>query len=250
VRLELARRKSACRMPVADTRQAPASHSRWGGSPVALVYRGPASLPGCPEAVAELLEASRWGFDVRHVGPDEVLPLSRHALADAMLYVQPGGDDLTHGYRHLRRHRSAIRQFVHSGGRYLGFCLGGYLAGATPGFGLLPGDTDQYIASRGATVDSAKSTLVDVGWRGRQRTLFFQDGPYFWLRGGRDTTVLATYPNGKIAALVARFGSGRVGVVGPHPEATEDWYIDAGLAIPERLGTDLGLDLLDTVMRP
>ncbi|MGY0004239.1 BPL-N domain-containing protein [Micromonospora sp. I033] len=218
--------------------------------PVALVYRGPATLPGCPEAVAALLKSSRWGFDVRYVGPDEDLPLSRQALAGAALYAQPGGGSLKRGYRHLKHHRDEIRQFVHSGGRYLGICLGGYLAGATPGFALLPGDTDQYIGSAAATVDSEKNTVVQVSWRGRQRTLFFQDGPYFQLRPNADADILATYPNGRFAALVTPFGAGRVGVVGPHPEATDDWYLDAGLRAPERLGVDLGCDLVDTVMRP
>ncbi|NJC72528.1 hypothetical protein HC031_22815 [Planosporangium thailandense] len=215
---------------------------------MALVYRGPASSPGCPEAVAALLKSSRWGFDVRYVGPAEDVPLSARALAGATLYAQPGGESLADGYGHLRRDREAIRRFVRSGGRYLGFCLGGYLAGATPGFGLLPGDTDQYIASSGATVATTDSTVVEVTWQGRPRALFFQDGPYFWVRPGADVDVLASYPNGTIAALVAQFGAGRVGVVGPHPEATDDWYDDAGLDAV-RLGADLGLDLVDSVMR-
>lgn len=214
---------------------------------VALVYRGPASSPGCPEAVAALLRSSRWGFDVRYVGPGEDVPVSTLALTGAAVYAQPGGGLLSHGYRHLRRHRAAIREFVHSGGRYLGFCLGGYLAGATPGFDLLPGDTDQYIASAAATVDAPGDTLVEVAWRGSTRTLFFQDGPYFWVRPSADATVVATYPNGTVAALVVGFGQGRVGVVGPHPEATGDWYADAGLPV-DRLGVDLGLDLVDAVM--
>jgi glutamine amidotransferase-like uncharacterized protein len=221
---------------------------RSGAVPVALVYRGPASVRGCPEAVAELLAASRWGFDVHFVGPKEDLPLDGETLGRAALYAQPGGGTLSHGYRHLRKHRDAVRDFVHGGGRYLGFCLGGYLAGATPGFGLLPGDTDQYIASDDATLDSEENTEVDVSWRGRSRRLFFQDGPYFWVRRGADVTVLATYPNGTIAALATPFGSGRVAVVGPHPEATEDWYTDAGLDSPRRFGADLGLDLVDEVM--
>ncbi|MEV6813217.1 BPL-N domain-containing protein [Micromonospora sp. NPDC051296] len=216
---------------------------------VALVYRGPATLPGCPEAVAALLKSSRWGFDVRYVGPDEDLPLTAQALARAALYAQPGGGTLKRGYRHLKHHRDEIRHFVHSGGRYLGICLGGYLAGATPGFALLPGDTDQYIASPAATVDSEDDTVVRITWRGRRRTLFFQDGPYFRLRPNAEADVLATYPNGKIAAMVTRFGAGRVAVVGPHPEATDDWYIDAGLQVAGRLGTDLGNDLVDAVMR-
>ncbi|MER7442460.1 BPL-N domain-containing protein [Micromonospora avicenniae] len=218
--------------------------------PVALVYRGPATLPGCPEAVAALLKSSQWGFDVRYVGPDEDLPLSHRTLAEAALYAQPGGGSLKRGYRHLKGHRDDIRQFVHSGGRYLGICLGGYLAGHTPGFALLPGDTDQYIASSGATIDSQKNTVVRVSWRGRRRTLFFQDGPYFWLPPNARADILATYLNGTIAAMVTHFGAGRVGVVGPHPEATDDWYLDARLPAAGRLGADLGRDLVDTVMRP
>lgn len=223
---------------------------RWapGASPLALVYRGPASLPGCPEAVAALLAASRWGFAVRYVGPDEDMPLSGWALARAALYAQPGGGALGRDYRRLRRHRTAIREFVRSGGRYLGFCLGGYLAGATPGFDLLPGDTGQYISTPNATVNSERDTVVQVSWRGRQRTLFFQDGPCFLVRAGAHATVVATYPNGAVAALVAGFGAGQVGVVGPHPEATRDWFTDAGLRVTEPLGVDLGLDLVDAVM--
>jgi glutamine amidotransferase-like uncharacterized protein len=218
------------------------------GRPRALVYRGPATVPGCPEAVAGLLRASRWDFDVRYVGPRERTPLGPAALADAALYAQPGGGELDQGYRHLKRHRSAIREFVRSGGRYLGFCLGGYLAGATPGFGLLPGDTDQYTATKRSTVDTEGNVLVQVNWRGRRRTLFFQDGPHFALRPDADVSVLATYPNHAVAAAVVGFGRGRVGVVGPHPEATPDWFTDAGLPLPAQLGTDLGLDLVDAVM--
>ncbi|GAA0343813.1 BPL-N domain-containing protein [Streptomyces blastmyceticus] len=217
-----------------------------GQRPLALVYRGPATLPGCPEAVAELLAAGPWDLDIRYTGPREAVPLSAESLARAWVYAQPGGGTLSHAFRHLRRQRDAIRGYVHGGGRYLGFCLGGYLAGATPGFGLLPGDTDQYIGSPGATVHDESNTLVDVDWRGLRRTLFFQDGPQFLLDSGADATVLATYTNGTVAALVTPFGAGRVGVVGPHPEATDDWYTDVGL--PVHRTHDLGLDLAGAVL--
>ncbi|GAA1574157.1 hypothetical protein GCM10009827_115060 [Dactylosporangium maewongense] len=163
-------------------------------------------------------------------------------MARAALYAQPGGGTLAHGYKHLRCHRGEIRAFVHAGGRYLGFCLGGYIAGSTPGFGVLPGNTDQYITSPEATVASEDDTLVEVAWLGRRRTPFFQDGSYFWVQPNTNATVVATYPNGTTAALVVGFGQGRVGVVEPHPEATRNWYTDAALAI-DRFGIDLGLDL-------
>ena len=225
---------------------------------LALVYRGPASLPGCPEAVAELLCAGSPRLRVEFVGPRESRKLGAESLADATLYAQPGGAELDEAYRYLRPHRKDIRRFVAAGGRYLGFCLGGYLAGASPGFGLLPGDTDQYITTEFATLHTEGDAVVEVNWRGHPRQLYFQDGPYFQLDPGTDTTVLATYPNGTVAASVSSFGRGRVGVVGPHPEAKADWFTDADLRDPGRnhpnpanaRGRDLGLDLLSEVMRP
>jgi glutamine amidotransferase-like uncharacterized protein len=219
---------------------------RRGGRHLALVYRGPASTSGCAEAVAGALKHSRWDLEVRYVGPKEALKLGPEALAQALVYAQPGGGTLKRAYRKLRRDAPAIREFVASGGRYLGICLGGYLAGETPGFGLLPGDSDRFISSSGAWPDQADDAVVTVIWEGRQRQVFFQDGPWFDLDAARGPAeVLATYVNGLPAAVVAPFGRGAVGVVGPHPEATADWYTDSGLPVPAGLTADLIQDLLD-----
>ncbi|MBC3192340.1 hypothetical protein H7X46_14845 [Pseudonocardia sp. C8] len=217
-----------------------------GDGPLALVHRGPATVPGCPEAVAALLASSRHGFDVRFVGPRERLRPTPAVLSAATLYAQPGGGTLEDAWPHVRRHRGPIRDLVAAGGRYLGFCLGGYLAGATPGFGLLPGDTDRWIDTRGATVTHDGDALVRVDWCGAERTLYFQDGPRFLLDPGAAGTVLARYPDHEVAAAVTPFGAGRVGVVGPHPEAGADWFADAGL--PRADARDLGLRLIDEVM--
>jgi len=218
--------------------------------PLALVYRGPAGCAGCSEAVAELLQSSQWHFIVQYVGPNEQLKLSATTLQAAALYAQPGGSgELTQAYRQVKKHAREIRNYVASGGRYLGFCMGGYLAGRTPGFQILPGDTDQFIASRGASVRTEADTIVNVHWRKQTRSMYFQDGPYFLLDpGASDVIVLATYNNNKIAALVAPYGQGKVGVVGPHPEATATWYKTYHLVNPEGIKTDLGHDLIDTLM--
>lgn len=218
--------------------------------PLALVYRGRASLPGCPESVAALLRASHWNFDVRYVGPREELPLDVDVLARATLYAQPGGGTLRAAWRRMRRHNQLVRGFVAGGGRYLGFCLGGYLAGASPGFDLLPGDTDQYIATDHATVASTRPAVVDVDWRDDRRRLYFQDGATFHVEPDTpELDVIATYPNGEIAALAVPFGEGRVAVVGPHPEADADWFRDSGLQAPEHSSLPSGLELVDAVMR-
>ncbi|MFJ1646613.1 BPL-N domain-containing protein [Streptomyces sp. NPDC088258] len=218
-----------------------------GAGPVALVYRGRTQEDrDCADTVVGLLANGPWGLEVRTVGPRGDLPLSPGTLAGARLYAQPGGGSLSPAYRQLKQHKEAIRDFVGQGGRYLGFCLGGYLAGQDEGFGLLSGTVDQYICSDGATVTTEDDALVEVDWRGRRRTLFFQDGAWFAPEPGTDPTVLATYTNGLTAALVTPYGAGRVAVVGPHPEATADWFTDA--ALPFQDTHDLAVDLVAAVL--
>ena len=230
--------------PAATSEPAPVDGRR-----LALVYRGPASTAGCPEAVADALGRSRWDLDVRFVGPRQALQLGPGVLARAVLYAQPGGGTLGRAYRRLKGDAPAIREFVGAGGRYLGFCLGGYLAGETPGFGLLPGDADRFISSPGARPDHDGDDVVTVTWAGRRRSVFFQDGAWFDLDAARGPAeVVATYGNGLPAAVVAPFGRGVVGVVGPHPEASADWYADCGLPVPAGSTDDLTQDLLDRVM--
>ncbi|WP_347347853.1 BPL-N domain-containing protein [Nigerium sp.] len=204
----------------------------------ALVYRGKASTEGCPEAVARLLRDA--GFDVAYVGEREDLPLTAETLAGASVYAQPGGGDLDKAWKKIRKNADAVTDYVAGGGRYLGFCLGGYLAGHTPGFGLLDGDTDSYISSKGADVHDEDAAIVQLDWNGQRRHVYFQDGCRFIT--GKNTQVLARYTNGEPAAVLNRFGAGWVAAVGPHPEATDDWYIDDGL--PAVRNDDLALDLV------
>jgi glutamine amidotransferase-like uncharacterized protein len=185
---------------------------------------------------------------VQFVGPRERDRLSLSTLRSAVLYAQPGGGSLKRAYRHLKGEARDIRDYVSSGGHYIGFCLGGYLAGATPGFRLLPGDTDRYIDSPGAEVKHDGGTVVPVLWGERRRYLYFQDGPQFLVDDMDGVDVLATYTNGTIAALVAPYGKGRVAVVGPHPEAGADWYEDSDRPNPEGVRCDLGLDLVDALL--
>ena len=61
--------------------------------PKALVYRGPASCEGCPEAVAELLESSPLKFQVSFAGPTEDIDIDEHTLKGVQVYAHPGGGD-------------------------------------------------------------------------------------------------------------------------------------------------------------
>lgn len=119
----------------------------------------------------------------------------------------------------------------------MGFCLGAYLAGNSPGFGLLPrgADTTDERSEPRAQVTSEKDTIIQVDWTfssghtEKNRWVYFQDGAAITglkkgLKSEGHGRVIATYSkNGDVAASVTPYGRGWVGVVGPHPEATSDW---------------------------
>ncbi len=197
-----------------------------------------------------MLETVPTPYHVVYCGPKEKTPLTAQTLATASVYVQPGGgNNLRLAWSQMRSSASDITRWVRDGGHYIGICLGGYLAGFDPGFGLLPGDSGEYITSKGASVHTIDDTTITVSWRDVPRRVYFQDGPYFRLRHGADATVLATYTNGLAAAVVARCGAGSVGVVGPHPEANRSWYEEVDLPVPNVSTFDLAHDLIESTVK-
>lgn len=222
--------------------------------PVAVVYSDDSTGPADGDdtaALAAMLAATGWHFDVRTAGPLGALSVQealRHP--DVRLYAQPGADgDDSAAFRRQKRDRAAIRAFVADGGRYLGICMGGFLA--EPGFfNIFPGRVDEYYSSKGASVTTADPAVIPVIWRGVCRPMYFQEGGYMVpKRTAGGIAVLARYTNGSIAALVSPYGRGKVGLCGPHPEAPAQWYREANLdyAGPTQ---DLGNDLVDTLMAP
>jgi glutamine amidotransferase-like uncharacterized protein len=221
-------------------------------NPVALVYRGSAGCSGCSEAIGALLKNDpTYNFSVIYVGPDEELSIQEGLkLKNVVLYAQPGGDGtVNQAFKTLRSDKAAIQNFVKNGGRYVGFCMGGYFVDDDPGFGLGL-NTNQYIKSKGATVTTERDSIIQVSWRGNTRWMYFQDGPYFIPdRNVEGQIILATYTNGEVAAIVQPYGKGKIGVSGPHPEADASWYVAAGLVDPDGLDEDLFRDLIDTLMK-
>lgn len=242
-------------------------------SRLALVYRGPVvGCEGCSEAIAAVLKNSKWGLDVRYVGPGEDIKLTAATLKTAAVYGQPGGDGDVGEANALVEQQvggpNVIADWVKSGGRFYGSCMGGFLAAKPqaaypkvsdslwPGFGLLPGTTGEWIVTPDADVENAKDTVVKVLWRGAPRNVYFQDGPFFALDKASDATVLATYAsNGLPAVVVAPLGAGKVGVSGPHLEADQSWFDESNVADPadptgiHGHALDLADELIDTLMR-
>ncbi|KAF4994615.1 hypothetical protein FGRMN_5660 [Fusarium graminum] len=227
------------------------------GRPKAVVYRGPASSPGCPESLGKLLESSPSNFQVTYAGPNEPVDVIE-ALKDATVYAHGGGPNWSKAYRSTKKYQKAIRSFVDDGGHYLGVCLGAYLAGPTNGYGLLPEgvETDREIEQTNAQVDVEDDTLIQVDWTftngqtDSNRLLYFQDGVVIkGLDQGSPGRIVGRYSgDGNVAASITPYGKGWVGLVGPHPEADSTWYEDAEINNPEGIKFDIGHDFVEAVV--
>ncbi|MBU6153403.1 MAG: hypothetical protein KGP28_03780 [Bdellovibrionales bacterium] len=200
-----------------------------GEKPLALVWEGPgACRPSCLDA--SVIIARRAGFRVRKVGPGF---RDFGLFKKAKLWVQPGGKSTTAAAAMGSEMMDEIREFVRNGGGYVGFCAGMFIA--TPeigtskkvGFGIIPGETELLI-KEGPDRAMMPIETSDHG----KVTMYFAGGPFMRVSdsdlkaaGGE---VIARYPDGKIAGIRARYGKGKVAVIGAHPEAGFLWKLGRG----------------------
>lgn len=218
------------------------------GEPVRVaVYRGPAACDACSAAARRAIEQAGARYQVDYVGPRERIDISEASLARYDLYVQPGGgQDIPAAFHSLGNARvDAVRRFVARGGRYLGLCMGAYLADAG-GFGLIGQELDSEVGRPGFAVSTIEDAVVAIDWAGHRDRVFYQDGPYLRAQpGDARFRVIAAYENGDLAAARYGFEQGIVVLSGPHPEAEASWFEAAGLALDEMPRHDLFQDLLD-----
>ncbi|RMB80500.1 hypothetical protein CTZ28_39540 [Streptomyces shenzhenensis] len=163
-----------------------------------------------------------------------------------MVYAQPSGGRLASAYRRRQPQRGAIRTFVRCDGRNLGLLPRRLSDRGHTGFRPAAlGQQPVHLLPR--SPQGTGDTLVQVAWRGRPRTLFFQDGPYLILDKHADATVLATHPPGTPATLTTRFGAGRVVVVGPtrRPQTTGA----RATVLPVHHTLDLARNLVEALRR-
>lgn len=197
------------------------------------IYRGPAGCEGCSEAVARAFERTDSDFSIEFVGPGEETAVGDVSLKVFDIYVQPGGgQDIPGAMEDLGNDgASAIRAFVEEGGKFLGLCMGAYLASAS-NLGLITDDLDSEVGRPGFPVTTIADTSVAVIWDGEDDQVFFQDGPYFIAHAGEaGYEQIALYQNGDIAAARYAFGKGVVVLSGPHPEAEKEWFSAADLPL-------------------
>ena len=218
-------------------------------SKYAVIYVGPGSCVGCSGATANIARAV--GLKVKYVHPGEI---TKEILSNAAVYIQPGGpDDLIMREAFTQEDVVNIRNYVAHGGRYWGICAGAFFAAENliepghhkvPAIGLIPGTVYDYSKI-------TKARVEQVVWNNKLRWLYFQDGPAFQLTRNELKKVqpFAFYHDGAIAGFTTNFGSGKVLVVGPHAEATADWYAEDQITDPDGLDNDLAIIALSELIK-
>ena len=130
----------------------------------------------------------------------------------------PGGFGDAKKFNFLLKHnKQRVIDYVKSGGKYLGICMGGYWADREY-FDILNNiSVQQYIIQPNTDTRRPHAKNINVMWDGRPEQLFFYDGPAFI---GTDCQVVSRYQNGNAMAIV----QDNIGLIGCHPEAVPFWY--------------------------
>lgn len=176
----------------------------------------PVADPECANALAVILAPKYKIVHITHRS------LTASTLKNIDCLVFPGGlgdsdvfDDV------LLDRKTVVQDYMKSGGRYLGVCMGAYFAGHHYFDVLKDVDTVRYIKQPGADVTREDETISPVVWNRKPYNMYFFDGCA--LMGNLSSLrVFATYANGDVMAAI----QGRIGLIGCHPESLEYWYDD------------------------
>jgi glutamine amidotransferase-like uncharacterized protein len=234
--------------------------------PLALIYKGAGSCPqeattGCSEAAA--FAAKQAGFDYQFIGPQEIP--SRALFEKARVWIQPGGRAKTQQEAMSSGLKSAIVNFVGSGGGYVGFCAGGFLAYEkfgwdTPqgsfeakGLGLIPGKSLYYNFFDNEITEEKPAKIIKTLWNNKQRWVYWELGPYF-PRPSKETPefeIISTYEAHSkkeeaslIMTLKTKYLTGKIFITAVHPEAPADWREYYKVGDQDQLDTDLAASMI------
>lgn len=210
-----------------------------------FILKTSGSCPDCSEKIAKMLASE--GIASKIIGAQNLK--SEVGLQDAI--VVPGGDSEWDIKKDLLKAKSFtwLRDFIYNGGKYIGFCAGAYLTEkwilkGDKGLDVFPGQIKNYSQNK-------SSRAVNFKWGAQKpRAMFFQDGPAFFPKRGAKVEVLARFSESHVAAAVLfSFGKGRVGLISPHPEVDEDWYVEDNVKDADGIDYDLGLSFVKKALK-
>ena len=139
---------------------------------------------------------------------------------DVDIIAVPGGfGDAATFTKLFKANGQAVKDFVASGGKYLGICMGAYWAGSHY-FNMLDNvDAVQYITQPNTDTRRPHAKNITIEWNGHPNRMFFYDGCALVGDNTKFNTI-ATYANGDAMAIIQN----NIGLIGCHPESDQFWY--------------------------
>ncbi len=215
--------------------------SVFASEPIALVYRGPGACLNCWKSAAQSVKLAGFKVDfVREQQPSE------RVFERAILWVQPGGKSKTAAEAMGSGYLARIRKFVENGGGYVGFCAGAFLTTAkigssdVDGLGIVPGRTMLWDQKDGP------GRLLPLAWKNEIRQVYYHGGPFIDVdtQESYGVRIYSRFEDGKINAISAPFGYGRVAITGSHPEASRLWKFQHFIRDPDGSDQDLVVGMM------
>ena len=131
----------------------------------------------------------------------------------------PGGFGDANSYDNLFKYNGgAIRDYIESGGRYLGICMGAYWASNLYLDILKDVQAVQYLKRPKTDTRRPHAKNIKIEWLGTPMNMFWYDGCALVGSGYYDT--IAKYANDDAMAII----QDRIGLIGCHPESEQFWY--------------------------
>lgn len=141
---------------------------------------------------------------------------------DVDMVAVPGGIGDSDTFRYLMKNNGPrIKDFVQSGGKYLGICMGAYWAERDYLNILEDVRAVQYITRPNTDTRRPHAKNIPINWMGNDMKMYFYDGCAFVGDESKFTTI-ARYKNNDPMAIIQK----NIGLIGCHPESEKHWYDD------------------------
>ena len=139
---------------------------------------------------------------------------------DVDMVAFPGGiGDSETWHSILKPNKKKVIEFVQSGGKYLGICMGAYWAGSHY-FNILDDvDATRYLKRPGTDTHRPHAKNISIKWQEKSTNMFWYDGCALVGNKHKFQTI-ATYANNDPMAIIQK----NIGLIGCHPESEKFWY--------------------------
>jgi len=193
---------------------------------------------------------------------------------DVGVWIQPGGNSVAYEVMNpVLIHE--LKRFVQSGGGYVGWCAGAFMAGlgmdnqnslrifpaaAIPFSPVEKNEKFALIKKNEKNEEYSALSLESVTWNKKPRRIYFEGGAFLEVtedsiaevkkdKNFGKMKIIARYSDDKIAAARATYGKGRVFITGLHPEAPLWWSEEDHLVDTDGVDHELAVEMIRWVAK-